>query len=167
MSAANAARMAARRITTPSEDFQTPTDEQIQMLRKDIRAQRKQLIAANMKLTGAEAEKFWETCGPCHQMGPVSIDLYKRFGVFPIGDTANPGGGAWPYWYHTDDATEKRWQEDPEKWYSNHFFHLEKNIAQIKAIGENQATPVKQAFPPKMSGEVMVPLGLSATIRQW
>jgi hypothetical protein len=43
----------------PSEDFQTPTDEQIQMLRKDIRAQRKQLIAANMKLTGAEAEKFW------------------------------------------------------------------------------------------------------------
>ena len=29
------------------------------MLRKDIRAQRKQLIAANMKLTDTEAEKFW------------------------------------------------------------------------------------------------------------
>jgi hypothetical protein len=43
----------------PSEDFQTPSDEQIQLLRKDIRAQRKQLIAANMKLSGAEAEKFW------------------------------------------------------------------------------------------------------------
>jgi hypothetical protein len=43
----------------PGEDFQTPTDEQIQLLRKDIRAQRKQLIAANMKLSGAEAEKFW------------------------------------------------------------------------------------------------------------
>jgi len=43
----------------PSEDFQAPSDEQIRLLRKDIRAQEKQLIAANMKLSGAEAEKFW------------------------------------------------------------------------------------------------------------
>ena len=42
----------------PSEDFQTPSDEQIQLLRKDIRAQRKQLIAANIKLSGAEAEEI-------------------------------------------------------------------------------------------------------------
>jgi len=40
----------------PSEDFRTPSDEQIQLLRKDIRAQRKQLIAANMKFSGAERE---------------------------------------------------------------------------------------------------------------
>lgn len=35
------------------------TDEDIQMLRKDIRSQRKQIIAANMPLSDAEAEKFW------------------------------------------------------------------------------------------------------------
>jgi hypothetical protein len=29
------------------------------MMRKDIRSQRKQIIAANMKLTALEAEKFW------------------------------------------------------------------------------------------------------------
>ena len=64
--AQNAPQQPVRRLTSsqevkpaPSEDFQTPSDEQIQMLRKDIRAQRKQLIAANMKLTGPEAEKFW------------------------------------------------------------------------------------------------------------
>jgi len=64
--AQNAATQPVRRLRSsqevtpvPSEDFQTPTDEQIQLLRKDIRAQRKQLIAANMKLSGAEAEKFW------------------------------------------------------------------------------------------------------------
>ncbi len=64
--AQNAAPQAVRRLPSsqevrplPSEDFQTPTDEQIQLLRKDIRAQRKQLVAANMKLSGAEAEKFW------------------------------------------------------------------------------------------------------------
>ncbi len=105
-----------------------------------------------------EAEKFWETCGPCHQMGPVAIDLYKRFGVFPIGDTANPGGGSWPYWYHIDDATEKRWQEDPQKWYGDYFGWLEEKVAHIKAAGEDTATPVMQVFPPKMSGEVMVPM---------
>jgi Spy/CpxP family protein refolding chaperone len=34
-------------------------DLQIQMLRQDLRSQRKQVIAANMNLTDAEAEKFW------------------------------------------------------------------------------------------------------------
>ena len=40
-------------------DFQPITDQDIQMMRKDIRSQRKQLISANMKLTDAEAEEFW------------------------------------------------------------------------------------------------------------
>ena len=31
------------------------------MLRSDLRSTRKQVIAANMKLTDAEAEKFWPT----------------------------------------------------------------------------------------------------------
>jgi Spy/CpxP family protein refolding chaperone len=34
-------------------------DQQIQLLRKDLRSQRKSLIAANMTLTGDEAAKFW------------------------------------------------------------------------------------------------------------
>jgi hypothetical protein len=34
-------------------------DEQIAMLRSDLRSSRKQIIAANMKLTDTEAEKFW------------------------------------------------------------------------------------------------------------
>jgi hypothetical protein len=38
---------------------QSVTDEDIQLMRKDIRSQRKQIIAANMKLSDAEAEKFW------------------------------------------------------------------------------------------------------------
>jgi len=35
------------------------TDKDIQLLREDIRSQRKQIIAANMQLTDAEAVKFW------------------------------------------------------------------------------------------------------------
>jgi len=34
-------------------------DHDIQMLREDIRSQRKQIIAANLTLTDAEATKFW------------------------------------------------------------------------------------------------------------
>lgn len=42
-----------------ADSYQTITDADIQLMRKDIRSQRKQLIASNMKLTDAEAEKFW------------------------------------------------------------------------------------------------------------
>ena len=47
------------RQLTAGDDFQPITDTDIQMMRKDIRSQRKQIIAANMKLTNTEAEKFW------------------------------------------------------------------------------------------------------------
>jgi hypothetical protein len=55
------AQDATPRITSAPRDdeYQPITDEDIQMMRKDIRSQRKQIIAANMKLTDAEAEKFW------------------------------------------------------------------------------------------------------------
>lgn len=43
----------------PAEAPRAITDEDIQLLRKDIRAQRKQLIAVNLPLTPTEAEKFW------------------------------------------------------------------------------------------------------------
>lgn len=36
-------------------------DEEIAMLRSDLRSNRKQVVAANMKLTDGEAEKFWPT----------------------------------------------------------------------------------------------------------
>lgn len=38
---------------------QVMTDHDIQLLRQDIRSQKKQLIAANLTLTDAEATKFW------------------------------------------------------------------------------------------------------------
>ncbi|MBV8551568.1 MAG: hypothetical protein JOY54_09725 [Acidobacteriaceae bacterium] len=44
---------------TADQQSLSPIDQQIQMLRKDLRSQRKQIIAANMNLTAEEAEKFW------------------------------------------------------------------------------------------------------------
>ena len=55
------AQDATPHITTRPVADNSPslTDEDIQMLRKDIRSQRKQIIAANMNLSDSEAEKFW------------------------------------------------------------------------------------------------------------
>jgi hypothetical protein len=45
--------------STANQQTQSSIDQQIAMLRQDLRSQRKQIIAANMNLTGPEAEKFW------------------------------------------------------------------------------------------------------------
>jgi hypothetical protein len=41
------------------DDSQPVQDQGLQLLRKDLRSQKKQIIAANMDLTDTEAEKFW------------------------------------------------------------------------------------------------------------
>jgi hypothetical protein len=52
---------AAAQTAQPAADREKAAsiDEQIAMLRSDLRSTRKQVVAANMKLTDAEAEKFW------------------------------------------------------------------------------------------------------------
>jgi len=44
-----------------TQGAQTLRDQDIELLRKDIRSKRKQLIAANLQLTDAESTKFWPT----------------------------------------------------------------------------------------------------------
>ncbi len=103
-----------------------------------------------------QADTFWETCRPSSGLGPKAIDLYKRFGAFPIGDTCTPGGGSWPWWYHSDPEIERRWQEDPTTWWKGYFSHCERNVAEIRQVVEDTSSPVTAHFPPKHSGEVMV-----------
>jgi hypothetical protein len=51
------------RTLATSDNSQLPTDEDIQLFRKDVRSLKKQIVAANMNLTDAEAEKFWPVYG--------------------------------------------------------------------------------------------------------
>jgi hypothetical protein len=44
---------------TVYEDTQWSPDQDVQLLKSNIRSQKKQIVAANMNLTDAEAEKFW------------------------------------------------------------------------------------------------------------
>jgi hypothetical protein len=43
----------------PSANSQSAMDQNVQLLREDLRSKKKQLIAANLTLTDAEATKFW------------------------------------------------------------------------------------------------------------
>src|SRR5215469_8875692 len=45
--------------TQSSQSDQKSVDQDVDLMRKDIRSQKKQIIAANLTLTDQEAEKFW------------------------------------------------------------------------------------------------------------
>jgi alpha-galactosidase len=105
-----------------------------------------------------KGKAHWESCETSDYEGPKPFDLYKRFGAFPIGDTANPGGGAWPFWYHSDDATEKAWREDPLLWYQKSFENAKTKVARINGIAADPSKKVTDEFPPVISGEPMVPI---------
>src|SRR3954467_1491677 len=50
---------AAQAQAAASKESQTATDQDVQLLRQDIRSNKKQLVAANLTLTDGEATKFW------------------------------------------------------------------------------------------------------------
>src|SRR5215470_20030808 len=54
-----AKQIAPPALGTVYEDTQWSPDQDIEMLKSNIRSQKKQIVAANMDLTDGEAEKFW------------------------------------------------------------------------------------------------------------
>lgn len=104
----------------------------------------------------SEAPRYWEDIGPGDVLGPKAVDLYKKFGAFPIGDTCTPGGGSWPWWYHTDEETERRWKEDPERWFEEYFKGLEERIEGMRRASSDPNVRLTDLFPPRRSGELTV-----------
>jgi hypothetical protein len=67
--------MFARAQSAPTGQPQAASDQDIEMLRQDIRAQRKELTAQNMTLSPDEATKFW----------PI-FDQYRKEAIKPNDD---------------------------------------------------------------------------------
>lgn len=105
-----------------------------------------------------KSEEYFQTCSESDHMGPKPVDLYRRFGVVPVGDTATVGGGAWGWWYHSDDATEKRWKENPDKWWQNHFRWVAHTAKENYRVSNDPKARMIEYLSPKMSGEQMVPI---------
>ncbi len=106
------------------------------------------------------SEIFYQTAGFCSLTGPKVIDLYRRYGAYPIGDNGNPGGGAWGWWYHTDAETENRWNDDPARWFKQIYFDAnERMVAAIATAVADNTIRVSEMFPPEEHvHEPMIPL---------
>jgi len=105
-----------------------------------------------------DSEKYWKEINSSSDLGPKAVDLYKRFSVFPIGDTCTPGGGSWPWWYHIDEETEKRWREDPEAWWEGFFSYGQRTVEEMMRLSKDDSRGVTDVFPPEKSGEIIVPI---------
>jgi alpha-galactosidase len=105
-----------------------------------------------------ESEEYFKTCKFCDGCGPKAIDLYKRYGVFPIGDTGNPGGGAWGWFYHTDGDVEKKWNEDPDTWFKDYFVGSMNTVEKVKEAAYDTSRKVTEIVGTEHSHEPMIPL---------
>lgn len=104
------------------------------------------------------AESYWATCALDDRLGPKQVDLYRRFGVFPIGDTGTFGGGSWGWTYHTDSEVEARWNIDPARTWDTKFEGDRERVALIGELGESEDARITATVPPTPSGEVIVPM---------
>lgn len=95
-----------------------------------------------------KADEYWRLCPPSDSMGPKAIDLYQRFGLLPIGDTCTPGGGSWPYWYHVDEETERRWKENPSAWWSGYFEWIKQRVDRMFQLAGDPSMKIAEEFPP-------------------
>ncbi|MEG2259539.1 MAG: hypothetical protein RSB78_05040, partial [Oscillospiraceae bacterium] len=105
-----------------------------------------------------ESKGYFATCKKSDNTGPKAIDLYRRFGVFPIGDTGNPGGGSWGWEYHTDEKTQALWNEDPDFWYDDYFRRSGEQAKKLKDTADNMDVRVTDVYSRSLSPEPMVPL---------
>ncbi|NJM08848.1 FAD-dependent oxidoreductase, partial [Candidatus Gracilibacteria bacterium] len=101
---------------------------------------------------------YWQHCGYGDEMGPKKSDLFRRYGAWPIGDTAGDGGGSWGWEYHCDDDIEARWRERPGDFWQRFFQGGEHEVAEIQRISHDSSARVSERFPPVLSGETIIPV---------
>jgi Spy/CpxP family protein refolding chaperone len=95
---ASASSVLAQNSTTAKRDAVSPSaavdasqatsDDFVNLLRKDIRSQKKQIIAENMGLTDAEAEKFW----PVYDQYAAELSKIYDAKLALLNDYANNSG---------------------------------------------------------------------------
>lgn len=110
-----------------------------------------------------KAEEYWnrEKIGYADvDMSRAAINLYKLYGLMPVGDTIRLTG----WWYHSDIDAKKKWfgkpfgGKDSHLGWAEHLKKMENNINTIEALINNEKTKVTDIFKPVQSGEQIVPI---------
>lgn len=112
-----------------------------------------------------EAEGYWkvwheEQANPFDlQMSPAAIDMYKVYGLFPVGDTVR--GGTWKY--HWDLETKRKWfgrlaGPDSETGWKIYLEMLKDNLDTIASATRDPNATLTEVVPPYPSRESVVPM---------
>ncbi len=109
-----------------------------------------------------ESNIYWKTWNPNYddvQMSPAAVDMYKRFHLFPIGDSTRNGG--WKY--HTNLETKKKWYGpiggfDSEVGWALYMDDLKNQMDKMLSLYRDPSISATSIFPPTMSGEQHVPI---------
>jgi len=93
------------------------------------------------------------------QMSPAAVDMYRKYGLFPIGDTVR--GGTWKY--HRDLETKKRWYgptggPDSEVGWAIYLRLNGEKMRLLKRAIVEGSIPLRAFFPPKRSDESVIPI---------
>jgi hypothetical protein len=99
----------AQQSQPPATAPNTVSDQDIQLLREDVRSQKKQIIAANLQLTDAEATKFWPVydayTAEAAKIGDTRLALIKEYAQTYDTMTDAQAKSLIQRWAATDQAT--------------------------------------------------------------
>ncbi|MGQ9781923.1 MAG: family 4 glycosyl hydrolase [Nitrososphaeria archaeon] len=114
-----------------------------------------------------EAEGYWKSDEylkglpwVTEQMSPAAVNMYRMFGLFPLGDTVR---SASPWWYHIDLRTKQKWYGptggfDSEIGWSMYLQSLKEVLERLRSWAKDPTTALTKVYPPIPSGEQHVPL---------
>ncbi|MCX8200628.1 MAG: alpha-glucosidase/alpha-galactosidase [Candidatus Caldarchaeum sp.] len=94
------------------------------------------------------------------QLSPAAVEMYRLFGLFPIGDTVR---SASPWWFHEDLETKKRWLGpmggfDSEIGWSYYLDFLRQVLDILKQLANTPSVKLSEFYRPEFSGEQHIPL---------
>jgi len=91
-----------------SQNVAATADRDLQLLRKDLRSQRKQIVAANVTLTAAEAQKFWpiydQYAAELAKINDTKLSLIKEYAANYTAFTDAQAQSIMERWTAADDA---------------------------------------------------------------
>jgi alpha-galactosidase len=114
------------------------------------------------------AERYWSR-PPVNfadtQMSRASVDMYRMYGLFPIGDTTRFGGSQYvsQWWMHTDLETKSYWYGegggfDSEIGWGRYLTKLEANVDLLVRAAHDEEVKLTQVLPPTHSKDQFAPM---------
>ena len=102
---------------------------------------------------------YWQTAPISASLGKKRMDFYRKHGVIGIGDTLSWSGAAWPWWYHTDEETEKKFGEySPEDGWNDYFKKVVDRPQMILDLAADPDADVAEFIGRIGNDDLMVPL---------